>query len=416
MDLLRRHLFLMICAMAGVAGVVLGVTGLRAMPQVSQEMEKADTLYRNLQSLQSQPVNQRRIDAEEKRIEAVQTDHKRIIEKAKTLYNAQLLVPGVLPYGKPVERLKFRGKYGEAMRDLLNSLTWGTQASAADIDTWRSKIADERAERRSEGAARDPGPTHTPAGFLTEAGIREDPRSRAHLAAAQRIYCYALDFETEKTLEEVPSLDFDPVMAMTDFVDAPLEEDTWRAQLGYWIQKDVVEAIVAVNEEAAKQARDAGGQPWVGVMPVKDVISIRLSEGLIPPEGDAYVGHPPEGYAAALPPGTPATVFTQTGSGDAFDVVQFTVKLVMDQRDVPLLVEQICNDRFHTLLRVAYAAVPPNRKITGKIYGSEPAVIVVMDFETILLGEVFRRWMPALIREENEVRCREVDECQDESE
>lgn len=416
MDLLRRHLFLMVCAVAGVGGIVLGVTGLRAMPQVSQEMEKAAVIYRNLQSLQNQPVNQRRIDAEEERIETVRTDHRRVIEKAKELYHAQLLVPGVLPYGKPVQRLEFRAKYGVAMRDLLNSLTWGTRASPTDIDTWRSKIADERAERRSEGKAPDPGPTHTPAGFLTEAGIREDPYARAHLAAAQRIYCYALDFETEKTLEEVPSLDFDPVMAMTDFVDAPLEEDVWRAQLGYWIQKDVVDAIVAVNEEDATQARDAGRQPWVGVMPVKEVISIRLSDGLIPLEGDAYVGHPPEGYAAALPPGTPATVFTQTGSGDAYDVVQFTVKLVMDQRDVPLLVERICNDRFHTLLRVAYAAVPPNRKVTGKIYGSEPAVIVVMDFETILLGEVFRRWMPASIREENEVRCRDLDECQDESE
>ncbi len=413
MDLLRRHLFMIICGLAGVVGIVLGVTGLQAMPQVAQEMEKAATIFRNLEALQSRPVNQNRIDAENERIERVRMDHERVIEKAKELYKYTMIVDGVLPYGTPVMRLEFRDEYGVAMRDLIDSLTWGTPATSADLETWRSKIADEQTERRAAGQPSERGPARTPAGVLTRAGVREDLYARAHLAAAQRFYCYAADFGTEKTRDQVPSLEFDPVMAETDIVDAPLEEDLWRAQLGFWIQKDVVDAIVAVNAKAAKQAGDAGQQPWVGTTPVKDVISIRLSDGLIPAEGDAYVGHAPGGYDAALPPSTPETVFTRSGSGDAYDVVQFTVKLVMDQRDIPLLVERICNNRFHTLLRVAYKAVPPNRKMTGKIYGSEPVVNVVMDFETILLGEVFRRWMPLSIREQNEVQCREVDECQD---
>jgi len=105
-------------------------------------------------------------------------------------------------------------------------------------------------------------------------------------------------------------------------------------------------------------------------------------------------------------------VFTKTGSGEAFDVIQFTVKLVMDQRAIPEFVERLCNNSFHSPLRISYAEIPPNRDLKGKIYGSGPAVMVVMDFETVLLGEVFRRLMPVEIQDAYNVVCRpDLDDC-----
>ena len=83
--------------------------------------------------------------------------------------------------------------------------------------------------------------------------------------------------------------------------------------------------------------------------------------------------------------------------------------------DIPLLVARLCNNRFHTLLRASYESIPVNRDMVGKIYGSDPAVSVIMDFESVLLGEVFRRLMPQVIREDYEVRCREADKCEEES-
>ena len=92
-------------------------------------------------------------------------------------------------------------------------------------------------------------------------------------------------------------------------------------------------------------------------------------------------------------------VFTGTTSNATFDVLQFSLKLVMDQRDIPHLIEKLTTNTFHTLLRVAYHAVPVNRDMVGKIYGPEPAVVVVMDFETVMLGEVFRPLMPRVVCE-----------------
>ena len=131
----------------------------------------------------------------------------------------------------------------------------------------------------------------------------------------------------------------------------------------------------------------------------------------MPREGDEVFGNQPGGYEAALPPGTPETVFTHSGANESYDVVQFTVKLIADQRRIPSLIDRLCKNSFHTLLRVSYEAVPPNRRMGGKIYGSQPTVNVLLDFETILLGEVFRRLVPPSVIEFYEIQCREADEC-----
>jgi hypothetical protein len=88
----------------------------------------------------------------------------------------------------------------------------------------------------------------------------------------------------------------------------------------------------------------------------------------------------------------------------------------MDQRDIPRLVNRICKNRFHTLLRIAYEAVPPNRRMRGKIYGAEPTVNVVMDFETIMLGKVFRGLIPPEVCEFYEIDCPETEAPEEEEE
>jgi len=159
MDLLRRHLFLIVCGLAGVGGIALGLTGMRAMPEVQKKLENAASLHRNLGSLQSNPVNRERIAAEQERVDLILSDHQRILEHAGRLYEGyDLLVPEVLPYGTPVARLEFRRKYGETMRAMFESLTSGQPASDAEIGMWRKRIEEEQLAGeagggRAEGAA-----------------------------------------------------------------------------------------------------------------------------------------------------------------------------------------------------------------------------------------------------------------------
>ncbi|UCF33234.1 MAG: hypothetical protein JSV78_12965, partial [Phycisphaerales bacterium] len=49
--------------------------------------------------------------------------------------------------------------------------------------------------------------------------------------------------------------------------------------------------------------------------------------------------------------------------------------------------------------------VPVNRRMRGKVYGDDPTVLVIMDFETIMLADPYRCWMPVSVREALEVEC-----------
>jgi len=403
---------MILCCAGAVAGIGLGVTGLRAMPDVGKEMETAAGVYRSLESLQ--PINDGFIKAEEQRIEAIQRDHAKVLERAKRLYSCEPLVPDVFPEVPPIKRIEFRAKYAEAMRALLDLLRWGGPPTAADIEAMKDKIENEKAAQRRFGsesttAASGAGAagTHTVAEVLTKLGAKNDPTARASIAAAQKIYCYAVNFFDEKPPERVSSLEFWPTLKETGTAEAPGIDDVWRAQVSYWVQKDVVDAIVAVNQEAAKAAELVKEDQWVGIMPVKEVVSIRVSD-YVPPTGDLFAVAQPVGYGAALPPGTAESVFTGTASGGSYEVVQFTVKLVMDERDIPLLVERLCNNSFRTLLRVSYKKAPANKAMTGKIYGAEPTVLAVLDFEWVMLGDVFRPMMPAEVCDRYEwIKCGE---------
>ena len=355
MEFLRRHAFYIVCFLSGGGGIALAVTGLMAMPTVAEELKKAHAIYNQLGSVQSNPVNQERIDAEARRIELTLEDRRKVFAKAQELYRYEPLVEGVFPDGDDDARRRFRVEYELAMEKLFESLGAGSTATDGEIKLMKYKIENERAAagvggRRSEASRSSQD--RTPAGVLTEKGARLDPVTRANVAGAQTIYCYGVHFNLAKPPRKVASIDFDPMMKDIGTMDAPSPEDVWRAQMSYWIQKDVVDAIVAINREIADKVSGNGGVPWVGFMPVKDVISIRVSDYIVE-DDDSYGGAPAGGEREAIPCGTANTVFTGSVTGDHYDVVQFTVKLVMDQRDIPRLVNQLSRNTFHTLLRVA---------------------------------------------------------------
>ncbi len=410
MDALRQHLFLILCGVGCVGGIALGVTGWRAMPKVMAEMESAAAVYKSLDSLQSKPVNQSAIDAENERIAVIKEDFAGVLGRAKQLYSYEPLVGGVFPNGPPLTRIRFREKYAEAMPRLFASLKAGAPPSAAQIKAMQERRENERAAAALGGPDLQSGYSggetslRSAADVLTAAGVREDPLARAAIANARSFYCYAVNFPDERPPLTVASLSFYDAMKEAGPVEAPAPVDAWRAQVEYWIQKDIVEAVVAVNEEAAEAAKSAGGEAWVGTMAVKEVISIRFSD-YVPREGELYAVAPVGGFTAALPPGTGASVFTGSTCNDSNEVIQYSVKLIMDQRDITRFVDLLCDNSFHTLVRAAYEAMPPNRDLRGKIYGSEPTVNVILDFETVMLGDVFRPLMPPEVCEQYEIPC-----------
>lgn len=412
MDFIKRHLVFIVSGIAGLGGIALGVTGLRAMPKLEKAMQDATGVYASLEPLPQKAVNAERLAEEDRRIQSVLDDRAAVIEAASALYPYEPLVEGALPCGTPLQMIEFRNQLAVAMQQMLDSLTSGGPATPLQVQNMRDKIEDENAEIRS--GLRTPkftGPPKDASGTLTGAGIREDAVARAAIHQAQRIYCYVTHWSEENIGSKIySSLGYLTPLQNLDTADPPWPDEVWNGQLSYWIQKDVVDTIREMNEETAAAAKQAGRHPWVGIMPVKEIISIRVGTSLVTTQ-DLVAGGSPETREAVLPPSAAGLVFTKTASSGSYDVVQFSVKLVMDQRDVTEFVERLCNNRFHTLLRVAYISVPPNKNFRERVYGSEPAVQVVMDFESILLGEKFRRYMPPLVRDNSGITCRPEDEC-----
>lgn len=408
-DFLRRQLFLIICGVAGALGIGLIVTGLGRMPQVKAEMAKAAEVYNGLSGLQNQPVNDKFIAAAQRRIDTIRGNFRQTLDTARQLQDYEPLLKEVFPAGNTEQRLEFRNRYEAAMRQLMVDLRSGEPATARDIEVVADKIANELYQESlqrgdpSQPPPPDRGPDTTPAGVLTADGARAKAEPRAHIAAAQGILTYAVGLFDGRPPERYPSLDFYAGMKPKATLEAPTLEECWFAQLEYWLQKDVVEAIRGLNEEACAANE---GDCWVGVTPVKDVISVRVASGYVTSKPEAAVFPAmPGGYTEARPTGYSDNTLTNNPSTQTYDVVQFTVKLVMDQRDLLRFVDRLCTNRFHTCLRIAYKDVPPNRSMIGKIYGPEPVVNVVMDFETVFLGEHFHRLMPAEVCEKYGVDC-----------
>ena len=140
MDFLRRHMFVIICALVGAGGVAAGVTGHQSMAKVVTELEKVTALDRQLGSLQSRPVNARQIDAAKERIDMIVADYEEVIDRAKKLYRYQQIVPDALPYGEPQMLIEFRRKYHAAMNAMLDDLSWGTSATSSDVRIMQERI------------------------------------------------------------------------------------------------------------------------------------------------------------------------------------------------------------------------------------------------------------------------------------
>ncbi|MCH7527217.1 MAG: hypothetical protein IID39_07255 [Planctomycetes bacterium] len=227
----------------------------------------------------------------------------------------------------------------------------------------------------------DSEPESHPSGLITAAEARESAATWAALRKSQSIYCYASRNQKDTGRDCFSEKTFAP-----KFPAKPA--DMWDAQVSLWIQEDVVESLARLNDETAEALRAAGKRPWVGNLPVKEVIEVSVSKYVLSHLDQADVSLTGKDG-----------VFTKNESNELYEVVHFTVILVVDARDIPAVIEAISKDKFHTLLNLRWEYNPSSLvslRMDGKIYGPEPVVRLVMDFETVFFGDIYRRIMPGI--------------------
>ena len=396
---LKRNLFNIACGVVALGSIGLGVFGLTAMGKVAEELDGIRGMYGQFAAPTKKPLNDETISAERGRVETIQRYFDALMEQAQALDTYEPLPPpdGERFFPTPTDdgRRQFRAIYRVRFNDLLEQLKAGLPPRPCDIQSAQEAIdeelraaesfgEDEKAEREAPGTTTpaEPEEKEHPSGLITEKEASQSAAARASIRRAHSLYCYA------------SRESFDEFARVYDGL-SPRPFDMWKAQVSLWIQQDVVASLARVNNKAAAKLDAQGTKAWVGVLPVKDLISIRVSDYLTGAPG--MTGRDLRGEGPSFPPGGAEVVFTKNKSTELFDVVQFTLKMVVDSRDLLLIIDEICKDRFHTLLDVACVyerSALENLAMEGKIYGSEPTVKVVLDFETIFFGDPYRCRMP----------------------
>jgi hypothetical protein len=214
---------------------------------------------------------------------------------------------------------------------------------------------------------------------------RGNPEMIASINSARRCYCYA---------NALPGGSFDLHTMYAGGTHAPNMDEVWDVHMLYWPQRDVIQVLAAVNDQAAEALRQAGEDPCVLNLPIKDVLTVRVSNYITENSGKEAAAadgdRPPEAFSA---------YFTGQLGQDLYDVLNVRVKLVMDVRDLPKLLDQFTDQRYTTVANINYKRVPASGKLTGKIYGPEPVVELILDLQMYMSYRSMVPLMPRIVRE-----------------
>ena len=400
LEAMKRYLFEIICGVVGIAGIVLIVLGLGAMDSVRARMNEDAQLKSDIEQLvrTDQPINDKAIEAEKKRIAEIKADYDKVIAFAASVNKYEPLIEGIFPTPTLDQKRDFQRAYREQVGVWLNRLNAGTPPNEDDIVVEREQI---KAELKEQGLLDDRAEK---GGQKPSVDIDEQARVRASIKRANNIRMYASPNAFQDSPISEPGGPMDNVIP-------PDEEQMWYAQLEVWIQRSVVDAIARINDRTAGALAQSGKKAWAGTLPIKDLISIQVSQYYLmegnkaenqtgkrdqaAPGGRGRRGRGTHRRSArAFPPSDWNNVFTQNKSTDLYELLQFSVRLVVDARDIPAILAGLCENSFHTPLRVAYVAIPPNTSMTGKIYGDAPVVELTVDFETVMFSDLYLDIMP----------------------
>jgi hypothetical protein len=306
------------------------------------------------------------------------------------------LVPDSLPV--PADTFKFQQTYTDEMRkgipQRLNSAMPPTDAEIKDkMDAEEKKMRDDAPKNQANGEV-----------FNKDALENAIAQRRAVLPDEMRVAA-----ATQHKLYMVPdsALSIDPDISSGGVAQAVTPQKVWLAQLGLWVQEDVVDAIVDLTKNS-KAVADS---------PVKQLIRIDVS-----PDMDIYVlpaATPAAGSPAAPSPlGQPAASpvaansatdplpkdFTVSPTGHVcngvFDVVQFTVSMNVRAADVNKVIQGLERNRLLTVYQSDIQTVNSVEvQQDGYFFGPDPVVTLTVKCEELFMRNWTRPLMPQPVKQ-----------------
>ncbi|MBK9127105.1 MAG: hypothetical protein IPM13_04825 [Phycisphaerales bacterium] len=419
LDLLKSHWITLVSGVVALGAVVILVLGMMRT-NVVEEMNRHKALAGEISSLMSGAKHEGMITAEKERGTKFDEQYRAALETARSINKRDPLLPGVFP--RPASQavaFQFQDAYKQRFLMLPRELQGGGPPTQQEIQDEAERLAEEIRRKKGElSLDLPPGPLPPPAPPAPGADPREPPPSpamgpgqatatgvpaglaeqNAAVRTARSIRMYV-----EATGSRA-AFQISPIIAS---LEAPSARDMWYAQVGLWIQEDVVRALAGLNAEAA--ARLKAEDAHVGNMPVKHLLGIRVL-GYLTKTGqlvrlDAMrsdtsgPGQPV--IAAGTPmPGELKPSFTGRTSDDQFDVVRFSVQLIADQRDLLRVADAITRANFYQLVSLNYDAGPVGGQDGPYLYGDAPVVRATYDFEGFMARKAYEELMPEDVRKD----------------
>jgi hypothetical protein len=416
MQFMKTHLISLICGVLGlvfIGGAVLGMM----QDSVKVEMENRARIQGEISSLRSAPKNDKVIDAEKERGRLFDVEFNAALEEIRKINERKPLIEGVFPTTKSTTAaFDFKAAYEAAINELPRTMRAGdvpTPGEIAEEGVVVAALQKFEQEKEQEGGGAAPAisaqpTTPPPTAVISPMG---NPRGGGAMMAGPGAFGMNVSPGTEPRFNPVfraqvnkarsirayaskASFSVSPIIYAEKDISA---EAMWYAQVALWVQQDVVKAIAATNEQAAQQHPEAS-EINVEHTPVKRLEKVvvqgyQTATGLLPfpaTEVSSAAGQPGGGPTVSQVE-APRKSFLATTSNEEFDVVRFSLTLIMDQRDILLLIDALTKQNFCKCTYLAFSPAPPQE---GYLYGSEPVVRVVLDFETYYARAFFAQWMP----------------------
>ncbi|MBU0640718.1 MAG: hypothetical protein KKB50_17785 [Planctomycetes bacterium] len=374
----RRHLQSLGYAILALSSLVLALSGMIST-SVQQEMQRRAAVQNWIAELSIDPQNAGTIAAELARIGQFEAECAATWSCAGRIGRREPLLADVFPAPHRLTAgFEFSEAYEHALARLLSQLAAGEPPNEVEVAAAQVELAAQRAAR---GEPPDAAPRASPASIAPASAPQYDPWLWACVQKARRIRCYV----------SKDSLHISPIV---DGNQAPGPAEMWCAQVGLWIQQDVVAAIAGLNHETV--ASDDRSHTGVEHSAVKRLVALRIvgyetARGLWPIPIRTSPG--PPACAGRIVPRS----FTTRVCNAQRDVVRFALVVVVDQRDLLALLDRICQQGFYQCVGASYASTPPEDAAAGYLYGPEPVVRATLDFEAYLLRAHFRELMPTYV-------------------
>jgi hypothetical protein len=326
MDLLRlakKHSALLLPVGITLGAILLFVPTLLAGRAVRSQMEQSISLGGQIDSLSrnAPPANQYK---EEEAYQAKHaSDANAITALAQQTSERELLVYGMFPEPNETSSAIFTNfgkRYRKAIEDMvlgLHARDCPTEAEIADVTKYGGTASN---------AGYGFGGSSTQGQSRNEAIVEQLCKDRA---------------------ESIPVYASPAIFSGYDFWDNytyvgrnEAVEDCWKAQIAYWIQKDVVDAIAAIDK----------GSSSVFKSPVKRLVSISFAGSSMGSGGGRGGSSAPSdmpSYVLSETDGTLTIPWTKRISDADIDVVHFAFSAIVSSKAVEPFMKELCSQKTH---------------------------------------------------------------------